>query len=176
MLARRAFSTARKLAQAEQISSTLSSLSTQRQVQALLADHGSYVLNTYARAPFILSHGKGMYLFDTQSRQYLDFTAGVAVNALGHADPGVSKVLEEQSKELVHCCNLFHHVWGGETAKLIIEQTKRHGGLGYVAAEAEQQAADTPKDATEAAVEAVSSGLKVFFASWWDVLALAYMY
>lgn len=140
----------------------LQSLSTQRQVNALLASHSAYVLNTYARPSFIISHGKGMYLYDTQSRQYLDFTAGIAVNALGHADEGVAKVLAEQATQLVHCSNLIHHFWSGETAKLLIEATKKHGGLGIDPQLLEKE---RQLDVTEEALETVSSGLKVFFAS-----------
>lgn len=56
-------------------------------------DRGSkYILPVYARAPFVLSHGKGMWVWDTAGRKYLDFSAGIAVNALGHADEGVLKV------------------------------------------------------------------------------------
>ena len=138
------------------------SLSTPKEVQALLADHASYVLNTYARPSFILSHGIGMYLYDTESREYLDFTAGIAVNALGHADEGVAQILAEQSKELVHCSNLFHHFWSGETAKLLVEETKKNGGLGFNASTVQ---AAREQDITEDVQEAVSSGLKVFFAS-----------
>ena len=56
-------------------------------------DRGSkYILPVYARAPFVLSHGKGLWVWDTAGRKYLDFSAGIAVNALGHADEGVLKV------------------------------------------------------------------------------------
>lgn len=61
-------------------------------VQTLLDKANSYVLPVYARPPFVLSHGKGVYVWDTQGRKYLDFCAGIAVNALGHADEGVAKV------------------------------------------------------------------------------------
>lgn len=159
MHALRRFSTGRALRAVQPPS--LNSLSTQTQVNALLASHASYVLNTYARPPFILSHGKGMYLYDTQSREYLDFTAGIAVNALGHSDEGVAKIVEEQSRELVHCSNLLNHVWSGETAKLLVEETKKNGGLGYEPAEGSA----AQEDITEDVQEAVSSGLKVFFAS-----------
>jgi len=103
-----------------------------------------------------------MYLYDTQSREYLDFTAGIAVNALGHADEGVAEVLQEQSTQLIHCSNLIHHFWSGETAKLLIEETKKHGGLGFdpISLQKEREI-----DVTEHAQEAVTSGLKVFFAS-----------
>lgn len=40
----------------------------------------------------MLSHGKGAYVWDVDGNKYLDFTAGIAVNALGHADEGVIKV------------------------------------------------------------------------------------
>ena len=56
-------------------------------------DRGSkYLLPVYARAPFVLSHGKGSWVWDTAGRKYLDFSAGIAVNALGHADEGLLKV------------------------------------------------------------------------------------
>lgn len=51
-----------------------------------------YLLPVYARPDFILSHGKGSYVWDTEGRMYLDFSAGIAVNALGHADAGVLQV------------------------------------------------------------------------------------
>lgn len=51
-----------------------------------------YVLGVYARPPFVLSHGRGSWVWDTEGRKFLDFSAGIAVNALGHADPGVAEV------------------------------------------------------------------------------------
>lgn len=61
-------------------------------VKALLDKSESYILPVYARPPFVLSHGKGAYVWDTEGRKYLDFSAGIAVNALGHADEGVAQV------------------------------------------------------------------------------------
>ncbi len=48
-----------------------------------------YVLNVYPRAPFVLVKGEGMYLYDSDGQRYLDFTSGISVNALGHADPDI---------------------------------------------------------------------------------------
>jgi acetylornithine aminotransferase len=59
-------------------------------------------------------------------RQYIDFTAGIAVVALGHADEAIADVLRDQALQLVHCSNLYHSHWAGELAKLIIETTKSH--------------------------------------------------
>jgi len=50
------------------------------------------LLGVYARPDFVISHGKGSYVWDTEGRKYLDFSAGIAVNSLGHADEGVLKV------------------------------------------------------------------------------------
>ena len=61
-------------------------------VQTLLDRANEYILPVYARPPFVLSHGKGAYVWDTEGRKYLDFSAGIAVNALGHADEGVAQV------------------------------------------------------------------------------------
>lgn len=46
----------------------------------------------YARPEFVLAHGKGAYVWDVDGNKYLDFSAGIAVNALGHADEGVLQV------------------------------------------------------------------------------------
>ena len=50
------------------------------------------MLPVYDRPEFVLHHGKGSYVWDTDGNKYLDFSAGIAVNALGHADEGVLKV------------------------------------------------------------------------------------
>jgi acetylornithine aminotransferase len=60
--------------------------------QALLDLSAAYLLPVYARPDFVLSHGHGSYVYDTAGKRYLDFSAGIAVNALGHADEGVVKV------------------------------------------------------------------------------------
>lgn len=58
----------------------------------VLALANEYLLPVYARPDFVLSHGKGSYVWDTDGREYVDFSAGIAVNALGHTDKGVVKV------------------------------------------------------------------------------------
>jgi len=63
-----------------------------KQDQDVIDRGNKYLLPVYARAPFVLSHGKGSWIWDTAGRKYLDFSAGIAVNALGHADEGVLRV------------------------------------------------------------------------------------
>lgn len=66
------------------------------------------VLGTYPRMPFVLTHGKGMRLFDSDGKAYLDFGSGIAVNALGHAHPAVVQAVQEQVARLSHVSNLYH--------------------------------------------------------------------
>lgn len=65
------------------------------------------VLPTYARAPIALDHGEGPYVVTTDGRRFLDFGAGIAVNALGHAHPHLVKALSEQASKLWHTSNLY---------------------------------------------------------------------
>ncbi|MCA1553176.1 MAG: aspartate aminotransferase family protein, partial [Chloroflexi bacterium] len=62
----------------------------------------------YKRPPFVLDHGDGMYLYDTDGKKYLDFTAGIAVNALGYGDKDVLATIEQQSHKLMHTSNLYY--------------------------------------------------------------------
>jgi acetylornithine/N-succinyldiaminopimelate aminotransferase len=65
------------------------------------------VLPTYSRAPIALDHGEGPHVVSTDGRRFLDFGAGIAVNALGHAHPALVKALTEQAGRLWHTSNLY---------------------------------------------------------------------
>jgi acetylornithine aminotransferase len=54
------------------------------------------MVKTYVRPPPMFVKGEGCYLWDVENRKYLDFTAGIAVNALGHCDPEMSKIIAQQ--------------------------------------------------------------------------------
>jgi acetylornithine aminotransferase len=63
---------------------------------ALVREHAPYMVATYSRPPPVFVKGEGSYLWDIENRKYLDLTAGIAVNSLGHCEPGVSKLMAEQ--------------------------------------------------------------------------------
>ncbi len=63
---------------------------------------------TYKRLPVTFARGEGMRLFDESGRDYLDFVAGIAVNALGHSHPAVVAAIAEQSAKLIHTSNLYY--------------------------------------------------------------------
>jgi acetylornithine aminotransferase len=66
------------------------------------------VMPTYRRYPVTFARGKGFYLYDETGRPYLDFVAGVAVTALGHAHPAVTEAVARQAGRLTHTSNLYY--------------------------------------------------------------------
>ena len=82
---------------------------------------------TYVRPPPMFHKGQGCYLYDLDNRQYLDFTAGIAVNSLGHCDEQMSRILFEQSQTLVHASNLYYNPWTGAISQQLVEKTREAG-------------------------------------------------
>jgi acetylornithine/N-succinyldiaminopimelate aminotransferase len=67
----------------------------------------SHLLPTYARVDLAFERGEGAWLFTAEGERYLDFTSGVAVNALGHAFPALVRAVTEQAARLWHVSNLY---------------------------------------------------------------------
>jgi acetylornithine/N-succinyldiaminopimelate aminotransferase len=85
-----------------------------------------YLLQTYARYPLALVKGKGVFLWDTQGRKYLDLVGGLGVNALGHAHPRIVKVIREQSARLIHLSNLYYNEFQGLAAERLVKISGLH--------------------------------------------------
>ena len=68
------------------------------------------ILHTYNRFPVVFERGEGCYLYDTEGLKYLDFAAGIAVNALGYHYPGYDEALKAQVDKLTHISNLYYNV------------------------------------------------------------------
>ena len=97
------------------------SLAKSKKSDARLADAQQFLLPTYKRASFILTHGRGCYLFDSTGKKYLDFLGGIAVNALGHAHPRIVKVIRRQAARAIHLSNLYHNAFQGPLAHKLAE-------------------------------------------------------
>ncbi len=67
------------------------------------------ILHTYNRFPVMFDRGEGCRLYDTEGKEYLDFAAGIAVNALGYHYPGYDEALVEQIHKLTHISNLYYN-------------------------------------------------------------------
>ncbi|KAG8388249.1 hypothetical protein BUALT_Bualt02G0106100 [Buddleja alternifolia] len=86
----------------------------------IIADEKKFIVGTYARAPVVLSSGKGCKLYDVEGREYLDLTSGIAVNALGHGDPDWVAAVTHQASVLAHVSNIYYTVPQVELAKCLV--------------------------------------------------------
>lgn len=74
----------------------------------IIQSEAQVMVQTYKRPEVVFTHGQGCYLYDSDGQAYLDFAAGIAVNALGHADPEWVQAVSEQAGLLTHVSNLYH--------------------------------------------------------------------
>jgi predicted acetylornithine/succinylornithine family transaminase len=89
----------------------------------IVALEQKYLLNTYARYPIALVRGKGVYLYDTNGKRYLDFLSGLGVNALGHAHPRIVKAVRDQVAKVVHLSNLYYNEYQGLLAEKLCQKS-----------------------------------------------------
>jgi acetylornithine/N-succinyldiaminopimelate aminotransferase len=80
-----------------------------------------FLLPTYNRYPVAFERGKGVFLFDFEGKKYLDFVAGLGVNALGHAHPRIVKTIREQAAKLIHVSNLYYNEYQGQLAERLCQ-------------------------------------------------------
>ncbi len=90
--------------------------------------YDAYVMKNYARSALTLVRGQGVFVWDDTGREYLDFSSGVAVNALGHCHPVWVEAIRRQAGELIHVSNLYRHPNQGELARRLVQ----HAGPGRV--------------------------------------------
>lgn len=102
-----------------------------------MQDHGTQeyirqaerdLLHTYNRYPIVFERGEGMYLYDKEGKKYLDFFAGIAVNALGYHYKDYDEALKEQIDKLLHISNYFYN----EPAVQAAEKLKKASGMDRV--------------------------------------------
>src|SRR3982075_923142 len=67
----------------------------------------SHLLPVFARVDLGFERGEGAWLIATNGERFLDFTSGIAVNALGHAHPKVADAIAAQAHKAIHVSNLF---------------------------------------------------------------------
>ena len=77
----------------------------------------SFLLQTYSRYPLVIERGKGVFLFDFAGKRYLDFVAGLGVNALGHGHPRIVRAIREQAARAIHLSNLYYNEYQGRLAE-----------------------------------------------------------
>jgi len=85
------------------------------------ADEARYMMKTYRRPPEVFTHGRGCRLYDSTGREYLDFLAGIAVNATGYAHPRMVRVIRREAGRATHVSNLFHNPYQAPLARKLAQ-------------------------------------------------------
>lgn len=83
----------------------------------------AHVMGTYGRFPIAIERGWGCCLWDTQGQEYLDFVAGIATCALGHAHPALVETVTQQIQKLHHVSNLYYIPEQGQLAQWLVEHS-----------------------------------------------------
>ena len=65
------------------------------------------LMSTYAPLPVTFEKGDGVWLWDTEGKQYLDALSGIAVCGLGHTHPAITEAICEQAGKLIHTTNIY---------------------------------------------------------------------
>lgn len=93
------------------------------EIKKILEDSAHYIMNTYNRYPLVLRKGRGMKVWSTDGREFLDFAGGIAVNILGHCHPKVVVALQKQAQRLLHVSNLYYNEKQIRLAKMLVEHS-----------------------------------------------------
>lgn len=91
--------------------------------EAIIKEAEESVLHTYNRYQVVLDHGDGVYLYDAEGKKYLDFAAGIAVQALGYHYPGYDEALKAQIDKLMHTSNLYYNEPAAEAADKLVRMS-----------------------------------------------------
>lgn len=83
-----------------------------------------YYMNCFGqRVPVCFTHGKGVYLYSTEDKKYMDMIGGIAVNALGHGNLKLTFAIAKQAKNMIHCSNYYYIESQAKLAKELCEKT-----------------------------------------------------
>lgn len=92
--------------------------------QEIIEQEHHYIIQTYKRFPVVLTKGEGVRVWDSDGKCYLDFLAGIAVNALGYNHPLIRETIQKQSEGLIHTSNLFYTQNQVALAKMLAEHSE----------------------------------------------------
>jgi len=90
-------------------------------MQSVIDEGEQYLLHTYNRYQIVLDKGEGVYLYDLDGKEYLDFCAGIAVFALGYGNKAYNDALKGQIDKLLHTSNYYYSKPAIDAAKRLVE-------------------------------------------------------
>jgi predicted acetylornithine/succinylornithine family transaminase len=91
--------------------------------KTLMEWSAKYHTPNYGRTPLVLDRGEGTRVWDSDGKEYLDFTTGIAVTGLGHCHPVITGAIREAAATLLHVSNIFHNAPQVHLAKLLVEHS-----------------------------------------------------
>jgi acetylornithine aminotransferase/acetylornithine/N-succinyldiaminopimelate aminotransferase len=91
--------------------------------KTLIEWSAKYHTPNYGRTPLVLVRGEGTRVWDSDGKEYLDFTTGIAVTGLGHCHPVITGAIREAAATLLHVSNIFHNAPQVHLAKLLVEHS-----------------------------------------------------
>lgn len=89
----------------------------------IIAESEKLLISTYTAQPVVMSHGEGIYAWDTDGKKYIDFAAGIAVASLGHAPKAVLKTINEQAAKMMTCQASYATLPKLEASRLLVENS-----------------------------------------------------
>ncbi|MBM7558000.1 aspartate aminotransferase family protein [Halanaerobacter jeridensis] len=91
--------------------------------EEIVAADKEYFMNVFGERTMVAEKGEGVYLYDNEGNKYLDFSAGIAVNALGHNHPRVTEAIQDQAENLLHASNIYYFEIQAKLSQLLVENT-----------------------------------------------------
>lgn len=95
----------------------------QQAVNSVIQTENTYLVQSYKRPSFVLERGEGMVLYDADGKAYQDWVAGIAVNALGYGDPGLTATIQQAATGLIHTSNLYYTEPQAELAAALVAKS-----------------------------------------------------
>ena len=124
-------------------------------------DYSTLFMNTYVRSGLPIVKSKGMYLYDSSGKKFLDFGAGIAVMALGHSHPKIVAALKQEGARLLHISNYYVTPSQIELARLLLKNS--FGDKVFLC--------NSGTEANEAAIKIARKWAKQFSADKYHVLS-----
>jgi acetylornithine/N-succinyldiaminopimelate aminotransferase len=93
-------------------------------IHEAITNERNYLVHTYSRPDFVLTHGQGMTLYDESGKAYADWVAGIAVNVFGYNDAGVAAAIQQYvATGIIHTSNLYHTAPQSNLARMLVENS-----------------------------------------------------
>ncbi len=95
-----------------------------KQLEWIMHLDKTYYVNVFGdRVPVAFTHGKGVYLYATDEKRYMDLLGGIAVNVVGHANPRLVKAISGQARKFIHCSSHYYIEGQSELARALVQKS-----------------------------------------------------